>query len=64
MASPSDFPTLKKMKQWDKWKCLWMAMLATAQLVDTVLDSNYEPYVGEEKLYHQQLMYVYKVLLA
>jgi hypothetical protein len=30
---PSDFPTLKEMKQWDKWKCLGMAM-ATAQLTD------------------------------
>jgi hypothetical protein len=30
---PIDFPTLKEMKQWDKWKCLGMAM-ATAQLID------------------------------
>jgi hypothetical protein len=28
-----------------------------------VLDPNYKPPAGEEKLYHQQLMYVYKVLL-
>jgi hypothetical protein len=39
------------MKQWDKWKCLWMAM-ATAQLVKMVLDSNYKPPAGEEKLHH------------
>jgi hypothetical protein len=28
---PGNFPTLKEMKQWDKWKHIWMAM-ATAQL--------------------------------
>jgi hypothetical protein len=37
---PSDFPTLKEMRQWDKWKHLWMAM-ATAQLVEMVLNPNY-----------------------
>jgi hypothetical protein len=50
------------MKQWDKWKCLWTAM-ATAQLVEMVLDPNYRPQAGEEKLHCQQLTYVYKVLL-
>jgi hypothetical protein len=50
------------MKQWDKWKCLWTAM-ATAQLIEMVLDPNYKPQAGEEKLCCQQLMYVYKVLL-
>jgi hypothetical protein len=59
---PSNFPTLMEMKQWDKWKRVWMAM-ATAQLVEIVLDSNYKPQAGEEKLYCQQLTYVYKVLL-
>jgi hypothetical protein len=28
---PGNFPTLKEMKQWEKWKHIWMAM-ATAQL--------------------------------
>jgi hypothetical protein len=39
-----------------------MAM-TTAQLVEMVLDPNYKPQAGEEKLYHWQLMYIYKVLL-
>jgi hypothetical protein len=39
------------MKQWDKWKHIWMAT-ATAQLVEMVLDSNYKPQAGEEKLYY------------
>jgi hypothetical protein len=46
----------------EKWKCLWMAT-ATAQLVEMVLDPNYKPQTGEEKLYCQQLTYIYKVLL-
>jgi hypothetical protein len=44
------FPTLKEMKQWEKWKCLWMVM-AIAQLVEMVLDSYYKPPAGEGKLY-------------
>ncbi len=36
---------------------------ATAQLVHMVLDPNYKPPAGEEKLYYCQLMYVYIVLL-
>jgi hypothetical protein len=32
-------------------------------LVEMVLDSKYKPQVGEEKLYHWQVTYVYKVLL-
>jgi hypothetical protein len=59
---PSDFPTLKEMKQWDKWKCLWKVM-ATVQPDEMVLDPNYKLQAGEEKLYHQQLTYVHKVLL-
>jgi hypothetical protein len=39
---PSDFPTLKEMKQWDKWKCIWMAT-TTAHLVEMVLNFNYKP---------------------
>jgi hypothetical protein len=39
-----------------------MAM-ATAQLVEMVLNPNYQPQAGDEKLYHQQLMHIYKVLL-
>jgi hypothetical protein len=46
------------MKQWDKWKHLWMAMV-TAQLVGMVLDPNFKPQAGEEKLYQQQLMAVH-----
>jgi hypothetical protein len=47
---PSKFPTHKEMKQWDKWKCLWMPM-AAAQPVEMVLNSNYKLQAGEEKLY-------------
>jgi hypothetical protein len=36
---------------------------SNAQLVEMVLDSKYKPQVGEEKLYHWQVTYVYKVLL-
>jgi hypothetical protein len=39
---PSNFPTLKEMKQWDKWKLIWTAT-ATAQLVEMVHNSNYKP---------------------
>jgi hypothetical protein len=39
-----------------------MAM-ATAKLLEMVLDPNYKLPAGEEKLYCQQLMYIYKVLL-
>jgi hypothetical protein len=59
---PSDFPTLKEMKQWNKWKCLCTAT-TTAQLVEMVLDSNCKLPAGEEKLYHWQLMCIFKVLL-
>jgi hypothetical protein len=60
---PSNYCMLKEqMKQWDKWKCLWTAT-ATAQLVEMVLDPNYKLPAGEEKLYHWQLTYVYKVPL-
>jgi hypothetical protein len=38
--------------------------MATAQLVvEMVLNPNYKPWAGEEKLYCWQLMYIYKVLL-
>jgi hypothetical protein len=50
-ADASNFPTLKVMKQWDKWKPFWTAM-DTAQLVEMVLHPNYKPQAGEEKLYH------------
>jgi hypothetical protein len=36
---------------------------ATAHLVEMVPNLNYFLQAGEEKLYHQQLMYIYKVLL-
>jgi hypothetical protein len=36
---------------------------ATAQLVEMVPNLNYNLQAGKEKLYHQQLMYIYKVLL-
>jgi hypothetical protein len=35
---------------------------ATAQLVEMVPNLNYNLQEGEEKLCHQQLMYIYKVL--
>jgi hypothetical protein len=53
---------VKEMKQWDNWKYLWMAM-STVQLVAMVLDPNYKPPTGKEKLYQQQLTYIYKVLI-
>jgi hypothetical protein len=43
-------------------ECLWTGM-ATAQLVEIVLDPNYKPLAGEEQLCCQQLTYIYKVLL-
>jgi hypothetical protein len=37
--------------------------MATAQLVEIVLDPNYKPLAGEEQLCCQQLTYIYKVFL-